>query len=153
MLPETIELEVVTPARHVLTETVQSLEMPGKDGYLGILPGHAPLITELGVGILTYQTGAETHFLTVMQGYAEVLPDRVIVLAEISERAEEIDLARARRALERAQGELAKAGSPDVDWQMASSSLQRAIIRVQAASKGGASGSSGTGREMQHSSS
>jgi len=141
MLPETIELEVVTPSRHVLTETVQSLEMPGKDGYLGILPGHAPLITELGVGILTYHQGTEAHYLTVIQGYAEVLPDRVIVLAEISERAEEIDLARARTALERAQGELAKAGSPDVDWQVASSALERALIRSQAASKGGPSGS------------
>jgi F-type H+-transporting ATPase subunit epsilon len=141
MLPEAIELEVVTPSRHVLTETVQSLEMPGKDGYLGILPGHAPLITELGVGILTYHQGTVAHYLTVIQGYAEVLPDRVIVLAEISERAEEIDLARARTALERAQGELAKAGSPDVDWQVAASALERALIRSQAASKGGASGS------------
>jgi F-type H+-transporting ATPase subunit epsilon len=140
MLPETIELEVVTPSRHVLTETVQSLEMPGKDGYLGILPGHAPLITELGVGILTYHQGAAAHYLTVIQGYAEVLPDRVIVLAEISERAEEIDLARARTALERAQGQLAKAGSPDVDWEMAASALERALIRSQAASKGGAAG-------------
>jgi F-type H+-transporting ATPase subunit epsilon len=141
MLPENIELEVVTPSRHVLTETVQSLEMPGKDGYLGILPGHAPLITELGVGILTYQQGTVAHYLTVIQGYAEVLPDRVIVLAEISERAEEIDLARARTAVERAQGELAKAGSPDVDWQVAASALERALIRSQAASKGGAAGS------------
>src|SRR5271163_3194250 len=152
MLPEAIELEVVTPARHVLTQTVQSVEMPGKDGYLGILPGHAPLITELGVGVLTYLKGAETHYLTVINGYAEVLPDRVIVLAEISERAEEIDLARARTALERAQGELGKAGSPDVDSEAAASALQRALIRVQAASKGGAAGSPGAVQEMQHSS-
>jgi F-type H+-transporting ATPase subunit epsilon len=150
MLPETIELEVVTPSRHVLTETVQSLEMPGKDGYLGILPGHAPLITELGVGILTYHKGAETHYLTVIQGYAEVLPDRVILLAEISERAEEIDVARARTALERAQDELAKAGSPDVDWHVASAALQRAMIRMQAATKGGASSSSGSAQEIHH---
>src|SRR6202162_406230 len=112
-LPEKIELQVVTPERHMLSEDVDSLEMPGKDGYLGILPGHAPLITELGVGVLTYHKGAEVRYLTVIHGYAEVLPDRVIVLAESSERAEEIDLARVRSELERAQADLAKAGSPD----------------------------------------
>jgi F-type H+-transporting ATPase subunit epsilon len=134
VLPENIELEVVTPERHVLSESVQSVEMPGKDGYLGILPGHAPLITELGVGVLTYHKGAEVRYLTVIQGYAEVLPDRVIVLADLSERAEEIDLARVRSALDRAQAELAKAGSPDVDWQVASAALERATTRMQAAS-------------------
>jgi F-type H+-transporting ATPase subunit epsilon len=137
MLPETIELEVVTPERHVLTETVQSLEMPGKEGYLGILPGHAPLITELGVGILTYHKGSETRYLTVINGYAEVLPDRVIILAELSERAEEIDVARVRSALERAQARIAQASSAEVDWQRASFALERAMIRLQAASKGG----------------
>lgn len=151
MLPEAIQLEVVTPSRHVLSETVQSLEMPGKDGYLGILAGHAPLITELGLGILTYHKGAEARYLTVIHGYAEVLPDRVIVLAEISERAEEIDVGRARTALERAQGELAKAAVQEVNWELASSALQRAIIRMQAASKGGAIGASGAGEETQHS--
>lgn len=136
MLPEKIELEVVTPERFVLDEKVESIEMPGKDGYLGILPGHAPLLTELGVGILTYQKGAEVRRLTVVNGYAEVLPDRVIVLAEVSERAEEIDVQRARTAAERAQSELAKAtGAPEMDWQSASAALQRALVRVEAASK------------------
>ncbi|HXZ13784.1 MAG TPA: F0F1 ATP synthase subunit epsilon [Candidatus Sulfotelmatobacter sp.] len=135
MLSETIELEVVTPERHVLTEKVDSLEMPGKEGYLGILPGHAPLITELGVGVLTYRKGTESRRLTVINGYAEVLPDRVIVLAELSERAEEIDVARVKSALARAQAQLAKAGSPDVDWELASFALQRAMVRLQAASK------------------
>jgi F-type H+-transporting ATPase subunit epsilon len=134
MLPENIELEVVTPERHVLSESVQSLEMPGKDGYLGILPGHAPLITELGVGILTYHKGTEVRYVTVIHGYAEVLPDRVIVLAETSERAEELDLARVRSALERAQAEFAKPASADVDWRMAATALERATIRMQAAS-------------------
>src|SRR5215469_1524870 len=101
MLPEKIELEVVTPQRLVLHEDVKSLEMPGKDGYLGILPGHAPLITELGIGVLTYRTNGEAHFLTVMQGYAEVLPDRVIVLAEISERSDEIDVERSRAEMQK----------------------------------------------------
>ncbi len=136
MLPEKIELEVVTPERHVLDEMVESIEMPGKDGYLGILPGHAPLLTEMGVGILTYQKGAEVRRLTVVNGYAEVLPDRVIVLAEVSERAEEIDAQRARAAADRAQAELAKAvSSTEADWQVAAAALERAQVRVDAASK------------------
>jgi len=135
MLPEKIELEVVTPQRLVLHKDVKSLEMPGKDGYLGILPGHAPLITELGIGVLTYRTNGEARSLTVMQGYAEVLPDRVIILAEISERAEEIDVARSRAKMEEAQSQLSKAGSGEVDWQLAATTLERALARLQVASK------------------
>jgi F-type H+-transporting ATPase subunit epsilon len=134
MLPETIELQVVTPERHVLQELVHGLEVPGKEGYLGVLPGHAPLITELGIGILTYRKDSETRY----HGYAEVLPDRVIILAELSERAEEIDIERTRAARERARAELAKAVSGDADWQRAAFALSRAMVRLQAASKGGA---------------
>ena len=136
MLPENIELEVVTPARQVLRETVQWAELPGREGDLGILPGHAPLITELGIGQLTYRKGGESGYLTVIHGYAEVLPDRVIVLAEISERAEEIDLARAQTARDRAQARLAKPGA-DVDWDRATFALKRALVRLQVAGKGG----------------
>src|SRR6202042_1462776 len=130
-LPEKIELQVVTPERHILSEDVDSLEMPGKDGYLGVLPGHAPLITELGVGILAYRKGSENRFLTVINGYAEVLPDRVIVLAEISERAEEIDVGRSRAAHDRAQAELAKAGMGSEEWQREKLALDRALVRMQ----------------------
>lgn len=142
MLPEHIELEVVTPQKDVLHETVQALEMPGKDGYLGILPGHAPLLTELGVGVLTYNAGGNAHKLTVINGYAEVLPDRVTVLAELSERPEEIDVGRAQATRDHAEAELARATSPDVDWQAASLALQRALIRLQVAGRdgGGAAG-------------
>jgi F-type H+-transporting ATPase subunit epsilon len=140
MLPTAIELEVVTPERHVLHETVQSVEMPGKEGYLGILPGHAPLLTELGVGILSYVAGATTRFLTVIGGYAEVLPDRVIVLAEISERAEEINVERTRAAEGNARAEIAKAGAGDKEWYDASFKLERALVRQQAAAKVGAAG-------------
>jgi F-type H+-transporting ATPase subunit epsilon len=135
MAPEKIELEVVTPQRFVLQEDVKSIEMPGKDGYLGILPGHAPLITELGIGVLTYQTDSDTRKLAVMQGYAEVLPDRVIVLAEISERPEEINVEKAEQEKEKAQAELSKAGSHDVDWQKASVRLESALVRLQVAGK------------------
>jgi F-type H+-transporting ATPase subunit epsilon len=138
MLPETLELEVVTPERHVLQETAQTIELPGLDGYMGILPGHAPLITELGIGILSYSRGMGTHYLSVIHGYAEVLPDRVIVLAEMAERAEEINLERAQAALERARERLSKPGAADIDWDRATYALERALIRVQAASRGGA---------------
>jgi F-type H+-transporting ATPase subunit epsilon len=141
MLPEAIELQIVTPQRHVLQETVQSVEIPGKEGYLGVLPGHAPLITELGVGILAYRKGSENRFLTIINGYAEVLPDRVIVLAEVSERAEEIDVARSRAAQDRAQAELAKTGVGSDQWQREKLALDRALIRMQAAARTGGSAS------------
>ncbi|MGD1211591.1 MAG: F0F1 ATP synthase subunit epsilon [Candidatus Acidiferrales bacterium] len=135
MLPEAIELQVVTPQRHVLQETVQAIEIPGKEGYLGVLPGHAPLITELGIGILAYRKGAETRYLTIVHGYAEVLPDRVIVLAEISERAEEIDIERTRAARERAQAELAKASAGSEEWQQQRLAVDRAMVRMQAVAR------------------
>ena len=133
MLPDKIELEVVTPERHVLHETVRSIELPGAEGYMGILPGHAALITELGIGILGYRTNGETHYLTVMHGYAEVLPGRVIVLAEVSERPEEIDVKRAQEAHNRA---LQRLGKTDADWDRANLALQRSLARLQAAGKG-----------------
>ena len=136
-LPEAIELQIVTPERHVLQETVQSVEIPGKEGYLGILPGHAPLITELGVGILAYRKGSENKLVTVIHGYAEVLPDRVIVLAEISECAEQIDVARSKAAHDRAQAELAKHGVSGDDYEREKLALERALVRMQAAARGG----------------
>lgn len=137
-MPPQIQLEVVTPARHVLSALVDSVEIPGKDGYLGILPGHAPLITELGIGVLSYVESGQTRYLTVIEGFAEVLADRVIVLAEGSERSEEIDRARAEEAAKRAQERLTKSANPEVDWHRASVSLQRALIRQEVAGKTGA---------------
>jgi F-type H+-transporting ATPase subunit epsilon len=138
MQPEAIELQVVTPQRFVLQETVQAIEIPCKEGYLGVLPGHAPLITELGIGILAYRKGSESRYLTVIHGYAEILPDRVIVLAEISERAEEIDVERSRAAHERAQAELAKAGVGTEQWHQERLATERALVRMQVAEKYGA---------------
>jgi len=138
MIANSISLHVVTPERQLLRETVDSLQLPGQKGYLGILPGHAPLITELGYGELSYQKGKEMRHLTVMGGYAEVLADRVTVLAEVAERAEEIDVDRAREAKDRAEKLLSKTGDPDVDWDAATLALRRSIIRLQTASKGGA---------------
>jgi len=131
MLPEAIQLVIVTPERQILKETVAEVTMPGADGYLGVLPGHAPLITELGVGELTYRTtGGQTGLLAVIRGFAEVLPDRVSILAETAEFAEDIDLDRAQAALKRAQERIAKGGE-DIDWDRATMSLQRALVRIQ----------------------
>jgi F-type H+-transporting ATPase subunit epsilon len=136
MLPEAIELIVVTPERQLLKETVVEVTIPGLDGELGVLPGHAPLMTELGVGELRYKTAnsGQPTALAIIQGFAEVLPDRVTVLAETAERAEEIDLSRAERALERAQRRIAQP-TPEVDWARAEFALRRALIRVQLARK------------------
>jgi F-type H+-transporting ATPase subunit epsilon len=131
MLPEAIQLVIVTPERQILKETVSEVTMPGADGYLGVLPGHAPLITELGAGELTYRTtGGQTGLLAVIRGFAEVLPDRVSILAETAEFAGDIDLERAQAALKRAQERIAKGGE-DIDWDRATMSLQRALVRIQ----------------------
>jgi F-type H+-transporting ATPase subunit epsilon len=146
----TIELQVVTPERHVLSEDVESVEMPGKDGYLGILPGHAPLLTEMGVGILTYRKGSESRSVTVMGGYAEVLPNRVIVLAEASERTEQIDTARAQAALDRAKAHMPGANATEADWDAANAALARATVRLEAAAKGRLGATARASREMEH---
>ena len=136
-LPETIELQVVTPTKHIFSEDVQSIELPGKDGYLGILPGHAPLLTELGAGILTFNKGGETRSMTVIDGFAEVLPNRVIVLADESEKVEDIDAGQARADLEKAQHELPQAGASEEDWKRANAAIARATVRVEASEKTG----------------
>ena len=142
----TIELQVVTPERHVLSEDVESVEMPGKDGYLGILPGHAPLLTEMGIGILTYRKGSETRSLTTMGGYGEVLPNRVIVLAETAERIEEIDRSRAQAALDRAKANMPGANATEADWDAANAALARATVRLEAATKGGSGATASASR-------
>jgi F-type H+-transporting ATPase subunit epsilon len=147
-LPEKIELQVVTPTRHIFSEDVQSIELPGKDGYLGVLPGHAPLLTELGAGILTFSKDGQTRSMTVIDGFAEVLPNRVIVLADESEKVEDIDASAARAELEKAQHELPQAGASEEDWQRANAAIARATVRVQAAEKRG--GTENAVREMAH---
>src|SRR5437016_13495223 len=109
MAGDSIQLVVVTPVRQLLNESVTEVQLPGADGYLGVLPGHAPLITELGIGELTYRVaGGQTGLLAVIRGFADVLPDRVSVLAETAERAEESDIKRAQKAMKRAQEVTAK---------------------------------------------
>ncbi|HLZ90938.1 MAG TPA: F0F1 ATP synthase subunit epsilon [Candidatus Acidoferrum sp.] len=137
MLPESIELIVVTPERQLLRQTVVEVTLPGADGCLGILPGHAPLITELGIGEMTYRAKAgEAGHLAIISGFAEILGDRVTALAETAERPEEIDVARAEEAKKRAEERLNKAASdPEVDWGRAAIALQRSLIRIQVGRK------------------
>jgi F-type H+-transporting ATPase subunit epsilon len=136
MLPESIQLIIVTPERQLLRESVVEVAIPGLDGQLGILPGHAPLMTELGIGELSYRTSTSNLpiVLAVISGFAEVLPDRVTVLAETAERAEEIDLKRAEEAKARAEKRLST-GDSNLDWDRANIALQRSLIRIQVARK------------------
>jgi len=138
MLPDSIELIIVTPERQLLRDSVVDVTLPGADGQLGVLPGHAPLITEMGIGELSYRpkAGGEAGHLAILSGFAEVLGDRVTVLAETAERPEEIDLTRAERARKRAEERLASAArDPNVDWGRAAVALQRSLIRIQVAHK------------------
>jgi F-type H+-transporting ATPase subunit epsilon len=136
MMPDAIELVIVTPEKQLIREKVAEVQMPGENGYLGILPGHAPLMTELGIGELSYHdpSGKETAHIAIVRGFAEVLGDRVTVLAETAERAEEIDVQRAKDALARAEKRLA-ANDPNIDWDRVNIALQRALIRIQVGTK------------------
>ncbi len=126
-MAERIELEVATPERPMVSEQVTEVQVPGQDGYLGILPGHAPLLSLLGAGALSYVTGGTRRFLAVQGGLVEVLPGQVRVLANLAERAEDIDIARARADLDRAQRELHAACTGD-----ASSTALEAVALAQA---------------------
>lgn len=132
-MAETIQIEVVTAERMVVQDTADDVQIPGRDGYLGILPGHAPLITELAVGEISYRHGGETKRISVAWGFAEVLPNKVTILAERAERADEIDVNRAQAAKQRAEDALRKAG-PNGD-DAAQAALLRANTRIEVANK------------------
>ena len=132
-MAETIQLEIVTPERLVVNDTAEYIEIPGKTGYLGVLPGHAPLITELAVGEISYNNAGKTKRLAVAWGFAEVLQNKVTILAETAEKAEDIDTARAEAAKKKAEAEIQKAGTEgNKDAQNA---LDRANARLGVASK------------------
>ena len=127
-----LSLEVATPARLVVAETVDGVVIPGSQGYFGVLPGHAPLLATLGVGELTYRKGTSQTHLALTGGFAEVRNDKVIVLAENAERPDEIDRERAQRARERAERRLS-GREGDIDFARAQAALTRALIRLQVA--------------------
>jgi F-type H+-transporting ATPase subunit epsilon len=128
----TFQLEIVTPAKLLVKDEAEEAQIPGLSGYLGILPGHAPLLTELGVGIITYKASGTTHTLAVAWGFAEVLPEKVTILAEAAERPQEIDVDRAQKAKERAE-QLLKSNNPELDYARAEDALQRAETRLNVA--------------------
>jgi F-type H+-transporting ATPase subunit epsilon len=130
-------LEIVAPSRQVVrSERVDEVIAPGSEGEFGVLPGHTPFLATLKVGQLSYREGSEWHHLACDWGYAEVGPDRVIILAEGADRAAEIDLAEARLAKERAEKLLAEKLS-EKDYEKARVDLMRAMIRIQVAEKHG----------------
>jgi len=134
-MPGMILLEVVTPERQLVREEVESVEAPGKAGYLGILPGHAPLVGLLGAGFLSYAAAGRRRYLAVSGGFIEVLPEQVRVMADVAERAEEIDVERARLALTLAQEALAKAASSGIDPADPLAAIERANARIAVAEK------------------
>ena len=132
-LPTSIELQIVVPDRAIVKEQVDEVEIPGVDGYFGVLPGHTPLLAGLSVGELWYRKGQEKTYLAIAYGFAEVLPDKVTILAQLAERAEEIDRERAERARERASGRLE--GKSDADYARARIALMKSLTRLQVASR------------------
>jgi len=130
---DTFKLEIVTPEKRVVDTPAEEVQIPGKNGYLGVLPGHAPLITELAVGEITYRENSSEQRLAVAWGFAEVLPNKVTILAETAERPSEIDVERARKAKERAEQRLTS-GDPSVDVERALDALHRAEARLDVAS-------------------
>ena len=134
-MSDTFQLEIVTPEKKVVDTAAEEVQIPGKNGYLGILPGHAPLITELAVGEITFRGASGEQHLAVAWGFAEVLPDKVTVLDETAERPSEIDVERSRKAKERAE-QLLSSGDTSVDVERALDALARAEARLQVAAEG-----------------
>jgi F-type H+-transporting ATPase subunit epsilon len=129
-----IDLTIVTPERAVVHEQVDELQIPGREGYFGVLPGHAPLFSELKIGAVSYRKGSQWVFLAVSWGFVEVLPNQVRILAETAERSNEIDVERAKQAKERAEQRLSRTAE-DTDYDRALIALERAIVRIQVSGK------------------
>ena len=139
-LPAHIDLQIVTPDRRIVQEQVDEVEIPGSEGYFGVLPGHTPLLSSLKIGELWYRRGQEKHYLAIAFGFVEVLPDRVTVLADVGERAQEIDVQRAERAKQRAEQLIAQTPAPhltagDLDVERARIALLKALVRLNVATR------------------
>jgi len=132
-----LTLEIATPTRLAVTESVDEVVIPGSQGYFGVLPGHAPFLTTVGIGELMYRVGRDERYLAVSGGFAEVRNDKVIVLADTAERPEEIDRARAERARERAERRLAVRTDEELDYTRALAALARAVVRLMTAGRVG----------------
>jgi F-type H+-transporting ATPase subunit epsilon len=130
-LPKSLRLEFVTPARAIVHEEVDEVQLPGEEGSFGVLPGHAPLLATLSTGAMWYRKGPDKHYAFISGGFVEVLPDRVSILAQVAERAEDIDVERADAAKRRAEEELSKPTAVDFDAERARIAMLRAITRIQ----------------------
>jgi len=133
-LPTSLELQIVTPDRLIVREQVDEVEVPGTEGYFGVLPGHTPMLASLAVGELWYRKGQEKTYLSIAFGFAEVLPDRLTILAHLAERAEEIDVVRAEEARKRAEARIA-APRTEVDYGRARAALLKSLTRLQVSSR------------------
>jgi F-type H+-transporting ATPase subunit epsilon len=133
-IPSNLQLQIVSADRLLVNEQVDEVEIPGSEGYLGILPGHTPLLATLQVGELWYRQGQEKHYLSIAFGFVEVQPDRVTILAQMAEPAHEIDLARAEAAKKRAEERLSKPAA-DMDFERARIAMLKALVRLQVASR------------------
>ena len=132
-IPTSLRLEFVTPDRALAQEHVDEVELPGETGYFGVLPGHAPLLTALQPGEMWYRRGNEKFYAFLAGGFAEVVPDRVSILAQVAERAEDIDIGRAEAAKHKAEADLAGRPTTDIDFEKARIALVRAIARLEIA--------------------
>jgi F-type H+-transporting ATPase subunit epsilon len=135
-MADTLHLQIVTPDRLLVREDCDRVQIPGKNGELGILPGHAPLISVLTIGEISYRTGSTTHYLAVAWGFAEVLPEKVTILADAAEAAEDIDVKRAQEAKARAEEAMRKGGD-DLDYEATLFALRRAEVRLEVAARAG----------------
>src|SRR5437773_4919524 len=133
-LPTHIQLQIVSADRSLVNEQVDEVEIPGSDGFFGVLPGHTPLLAVLGMGELWYRQGQEKHYLSIAFGFAEVQPDRVTILAQMAEKADEIDIPRAEAAKRRAEERIATPHA-EMDYERAHIAMMKALIRLQVASR------------------
>ena len=133
-LPTHIQLQIVSADRALVNETVDEVEIPGSDGYFGVLPGHTPLLALLGAGELWYRQGQERTYMLIAFGFAEVQPDRVTILAQVAEKADEIDVARAAEAKKRAEARLASPTS-EMDFERARIAMLKALVRLQVSAR------------------
>ncbi len=133
-LPARIDLQVLTPDRGIIRDRVDEVEIRGSEGYFGVLPGHRPMLASLTVGELWYRKGDEKIYLAIAYGFAEVMPDRVTILARLAERAEDIDVDRAEAARRRAEDRLTKPQS-DIDYERARVALTKSLMRLQVSAR------------------
>lgn len=129
-IPKHLQLQFVTPDRALAQEDVDEVELPGEEGYFGVLPGHAPMLAALRTGEMWYRKGTQKHYAFIDGGFAEVLPDRVSIMAQVAERADDIDLARAEASKRRAEDLLARPAVADADVESTRAALQRAVTRL-----------------------